>query len=719
MKKFVPFQKNRLVLCLATLLTVLSATSQTYTTVAAGNWSSPSTWSGGTIPNSTVGFGKTINIKHRVVYDLNTDLNIFGDLNITGDTLHFNNKDINVAFGGNLNVLNGGLLEDLNNGGNLIVNGGYVNFTNAKIVIGDDIQALPDSRRFYNNSYVQSGGNYTALGNGNGSHTVLDTVVNSIIKAWPANGGNADIRYDYTTVRVSNAQFYSSHDLRVANNGHMLTLGAPNFAIDTINVSNNLVNEGDWKATINAYCTGSGVQGSKAGLIDFTKPSICSNPSELVFSNPVLIAGTDKQDGATYKFNNVSYGLDATIQVTKRSAPNVQLYSIDVTNTGWAKAFQPQVGIPGGIPANSAAWMEFNVKFYRAGTSQLAKIKKFYVTALDVDGDAGSVAEFVQFEKADSIVYSSGSTLKSNTPLLTNNESLVDDLLDGATNLLGSDVLSQGPVANGAGVDTSNIAFMVSYTYLNKNDFKFIIGSKNGNVSLGTQGPALKPLLNLAGTPVIDPTSTSLLSGDPGLRLNSIWFKQFNLNVLVTLPVKLLDFTANYTNPNVLLQWSTAQEHNFSHFILERSTDGENFSQVALVFGEGESNQKLTYSYTDKDMKGRSGIIYYRLKQVDVDGKFSYSAVRIIRLGDENTARNLAIFPNPVASDLKITLPSSWQNKHVQIDLFNAGGQLIYSSNIASSSQTESVSVASFDKGVYFIKARCGDEVTSQRFIKN
>src|SRR6185295_15024929 len=109
MKKFVPFQKNRLVLCLATLLTVLSATSQTYTTVAAGNWSSPSTWSGGTIPNSTVGFGKTINIKHSVVYDLNTYLNSFGELNIIGDTLHFNNKDINVAFGGNLNVLNAGL----------------------------------------------------------------------------------------------------------------------------------------------------------------------------------------------------------------------------------------------------------------------------------------------------------------------------------------------------------------------------------------------------------------------------------------------------------------------------------------------------------------------------------------------------------------------------------------------------------------------------------
>ena len=100
-------------------------------------------------------------------------------------------------------------------------------------------------------------------------------------------------------------------------------------------------------------------------------------------------------------------------------------------------------------------------------------------------------------------------------------------------------------------------------------------------------------------------------------------------------------------------------------------------------------------------------------------GKFSYSSVRIIRLGDENTSITLTTFPNPVTNDLRITLPSSWQNKHLQIDLYNGGGQLVHSSNITSSSQTESVSVVSFEKGVYFIKVRCGNEVATQRFIKN
>jgi hypothetical protein len=197
-----------------------------------------------------------------------------------------------------------------------------------------------------------------------------------------------------------------------------------------------------------------------------------------------------------------------------------------------------------------------------------------------------------------------------------------------------------------------------------------------------------------------------------------LWFKQFNLS-LVTLPIKLADFTAKYTKPNVSLEWNTVQEHNFSHFIIERSTDGENFSQTALVFGAGESDKKLDYSYTDKDMKGREGIIYYRLKEVDIDGKFSYSAVRIIRLGDEKTSITLTTFPNPVTTDLRITLPSSWQNKHLHIDLYNVSGQLVNAQDIANSSQTESIPVASLQKGIYFVQVRNGAETTKQRIVKN
>jgi type IX secretion system substrate protein len=171
--------------------------------------------------------------------------------------------------------------------------------------------------------------------------------------------------------------------------------------------------------------------------------------------------------------------------------------------------------------------------------------------------------------------------------------------------------------------------------------------------------------------------------------------------------------------PNALLNWSTSQEHNFNYFLIERSIDGENFSQVALVFGAGESDRKIDYSYNDKDLKSRGGVIYYRLKQVDIDGKFSYSSVRIIRLVDEKTSVTLTTYPNPVANDLRITLPFSWQNKHVHIDLYNLSGQLVTAQDIGNSSQTESIALASLQKGIYFVQVRNGDEIAQQRIVKN
>src|SRR5947209_8930930 len=73
--------------------------------------------------------------------------------------------------------------------------------------------------------------------------------------------------------------------------------------------------------------------------------------SELVFQNPVLVSGTDGQDGAVYRFSNVATGIDATVTIAGRSSSAVILDNIDVTSTGWNKAFQPQLGIPGNVPS--------------------------------------------------------------------------------------------------------------------------------------------------------------------------------------------------------------------------------------------------------------------------------------------------------------------------------------------------------------------------------
>lgn len=184
------------------------------------------------------------------------------------------------------------------------------------------------------------------------------------------------------------------------------------------------------------------------------------------------------------------------------------------------------------------------------------------------------------------------------------------------------------------------------------------------------------------------------------------------------LPVSLMNFDAKYIKPNVQLNWSTAQEKNFSHFVLERSTDGSVYNQTAMVFGAGESDIKRDYAYTDNNLGGIGGLVYYRLKSVDIDGKITFSSVRIIRIGAESPGIKLTTFPNPVANELRITIPTNWQGKTVVYEVYAMNGQVVNRITNTQSSQTETISMINMPRGLYIVKATCGTEFAQQRIVK-
>lgn len=102
-----------------------------------------------------------------------------------------------------------------------------------------------------------------------------------------------------------------------------------------------------------------------------------------------------------------------------------------------------------------------------------------------------------------------------------------------------------------------------------------------------------------------------------------------------TPPVKLASFTAVLNNSNtnkVDLKWSTETESNLNHIMVERSTDGINFSDAALVFTYGNTTAKSDYSFADNISKVKAAVIYYRLRSVDVDGTTQVSAIQVINL---------------------------------------------------------------------------------------
>lgn len=116
------------------------------------------------------------------------------------------------------------------------------------------------------------------------------------------------------------------------------------------------------------------------------------------------------------------------------------------------------------------------------------------------------------------------------------------------------------------------------------------------------------------------------------------------------LPITLLDFTATKQNKVVDLNWQTSTEQNSSYFDVEFSRDGNKFESIGKVNAAGNSNTVKNYSLIHTSPV--NGVNYYRLKLIDANGSFRYSAVRTVKF---STTASINIMPNPTADRVYIT----------------------------------------------------------------
>jgi hypothetical protein len=169
------------------------------------------------------------------------------------------------------------------------------------------------------------------------------------------------------------------------------------------------------------------------------------------------------------------------------------------------------------------------------------------------------------------------------------------------------------------------------------------------------------------------------------------------------IPVKLFAFNANLEQASVLLNWSTASESNNSHFILERAIEKTGFKQVAQIKGNGTSASINHYAYYDVEgyQAHKSGsTIYYRLKQVDYDGKFEYSNTITV---SPIVIKEFEIYPNPASQTLTIN------GLEQTCFLFDITGK-----KLISIEANGTVDIANLKPGIYFIQS--GNQ--TKKFIK-
>lgn len=189
---------------------------------------------------------------------------------------------------------------------------------------------------------------------------------------------------------------------------------------------------------------------------------------------------------------------------------------------------------------------------------------------------------------------------------------------------------------------------------------------------------------NLNGSPI---------SGSPGLA---------TIGCGLELPIELTDFKAIAQDDNtILVEWLTASEFNNDFFTVERSNDNLNWTSVAKIDGARNSIQTIHYSVVDQFPYFNTS--YYRLKQTDFDGKYSYSSTVSVNLNENQSS--VIIYPNPANEFFNI---SGNENELSELSIYNIFGQNITSSVSIQTitERTKKIDLTNLSKGVYIVKTK-------------
>lgn len=185
------------------------------------------------------------------------------------------------------------------------------------------------------------------------------------------------------------------------------------------------------------------------------------------------------------------------------------------------------------------------------------------------------------------------------------------------------------------------------------------------------------------------------------------------------LPIELLFFDAQLVQPGMYVRcdWSTASEINNDYFSVEKSNDGIFFNQIGTIKGAGTSATTQNYSFYDYEPF--SPVSYYRLKQVDYDGQFTYSPVRAVDVSGQDGLNFIVTFGNQ--SVVSVSFFNASESEAV-LEMFNAYGQKVFSENVTlqeGTTKTET-QINQLTTGVYFFRVTLpGREIVKKIFFSN
>ena len=231
------------------------------------------------------------------------------------------------------------------------------------------------------------------------------------------------------------------------------------------------------------------------------------------------------------------------------------------------------------------------------------------------------------------------------------------------------------------------------------------------------EGVSLSSSIGPSQATIVTPTiiDNSATNGYIEYKANFTGFSKFMLvSPTTVLPVTLLSFEATIKQKNAELNWTTSQELDNTGFDVERSNDGINFKKIGWVAGNGNSNIAKDYTFTDNNLQSGT-LYYYRLKQIDINSRFSYS--QIVKLQYNGLFTDVAsVVPNPVKDVMQIRLNKKGQT--VEYTINDAAGRLLVQKTIENADDVLYVNAEKWAKGNYQLTLKINGVKFSTLFVK-
>lgn len=176
------------------------------------------------------------------------------------------------------------------------------------------------------------------------------------------------------------------------------------------------------------------------------------------------------------------------------------------------------------------------------------------------------------------------------------------------------------------------------------------------------------------------------------------------------LPVSWLSVTGQLSGAKAIIKWATSSESNTKHFEPEHSIDGISYAKIGVVTAAGNSSHVQRYHFVHG--LPVSGKNYYRIKQIDLDGRFTYSSIIILQQRD--LKMNIIIAPNPTGNETTLYFTEGGTKT---LQLLNMNGSVLLTENIGPNSK-HSISLANLSAGIYLLRLQTKNGITTHKIVK-